>query len=125
MYVPTKLSRNASPQGNKYSKRGSEAKATKKSLRELVQNSSKTHYKASLEAINGDTQSVRFAENEFKKLILTDEKSMVMTELGMTEMNGYGFGKPDRIRHLTKEVLRACNVIRPGVSELVNLPLAR
>ena len=90
-----------------------------------MQNSSKTHYKASLEAINGDTQSVRFKETEFKMLIKTDEKSMVMSELGMTEVNGYGLGKPDRIRNLTKEVLRACNVIRPGVSELVNLPLAR
>ena len=50
---------------------------------------------------------------------------MVMSQLGMTEMNGYGHGQPDRIRHLTKEVLRACNVIRPGVAELVNLPVAR
>ena len=72
MYVPTKLSRNASPQGMKYSRQNKDDKVSKKSLRDLVQNSSQTHYKAALEAINGDTQSVRFAENEFKKLIVTD-----------------------------------------------------
>ena len=97
---------------------------SKKSLRELVGHNDKTHFKAAKEAIIGETRSMRFKDAEFKKLIKIDKESPIINQL--EQIDDVQFSKsPDRLKKLTKEVLRACNVIRPDMGDLWNLPVMR
>ena len=77
IYVPTKLAHQA-PSVYSYSGKDQSQMQNKKSLRELVQNASKTHFKGANEAIHGDTRSMRFKESEFKKLIKVENESPIL-----------------------------------------------
>ena len=68
---------------------------------------------------------MRFKDAEFKKLIKLEGQSPIIEQLKQIDDNSFSAESPDRLKKLTKEVLKACNVIRPDMNDLYTLPLAR
>lgn len=87
----------------------------------------RTYYKAVGELNSGNMSSMKFQTTELEKILRVDPESPMIKNLRLAKNSNVDIDKvsADRVKLLTKEVLRACNVIRPSVADLTQLPKAR
>jgi len=71
--------------------------------------------------------SMKFEDRELDHLLKVDPKSTLVRNLRKVDTNEVDVDKSskDRVHLLAREVLKACNVIRPSVADLTTLPFAR
>ena len=68
---------------------------------------------------------MRFKDDELKRLIKLEGESAIISQINQIDDDPFAHESPDRLKKLTKEVLKACNVIRPDMTDLYTLPMAR
>ena len=68
---------------------------------------------------------MRFKDDELKRLIKLEGQSAIISQINQIEDDSFSYESPDRLKKLTKEVLKACNVIRPDMTDLYTLPMVR
>ena len=67
--------------------------------------------------MNGQMSSVKYSTKEIENLLKLDPSSVLSKKLGEVDNASI-----EQVRVLAREVLKACNVIRPSVEDLVTLP---
>lgn len=78
--------------------------------------------------LKGSTSSTKFKEKEFEKVLSLDENSRIVKQICQLNedfVKNRRNESQNRVSALTKEVLKACNVIRPSVKDLTLLPQMR
>lgn len=71
---------------------------------------------------------MKFDDNEADRLLHVNQSSEIIQQMRRADTESIQFGgraSADRVKLVTKEVLKACNVIRPPLSDLNQLPHAR
>ena len=96
-------------------------------LRDIDPVKPRTYYQGAKDVISGQMSSMKFQLKELDKLFKVDPQSAMIKQLRQVDNQEVDVDKEsvDRVHFVAKEVLRACNVIRPSIADLSTLPVAR
>jgi len=98
-----------------------------KKLRDLAPGKPRVYYKGAGDFMNGQMGSMKYEQDEIDNLLKVDPATNMVKRLREIESAEVDIDKssPLQVKLIAREVLKACNVIRPSVKNLSTLPLAR